>query len=123
MPIRRNSKQPRGIIAILCRLPDEAPIQFVVKMGQNGPLYDCLRFINDMYTANGHNLHFPYTPSPAGDGWGGGSKVQIMTVDSIFKKIMGFLFPLQKVLYGQIFLIDIHCGLMYQSLAVGRFLS
>jgi hypothetical protein len=37
-----------------------------------------------MYTANGHNLfNFLMLPLPAGEGWGGGSKVKIMPVGSI----------------------------------------
>ena len=34
------------------------------------PLMDCL------YTANGHNLQFPYAPSPSGGGLGWGLKSQ-----------------------------------------------
>ena len=30
--------------------------------------------ISSRYTANGHNLHFPYAPSPSGGGLGWGSK-------------------------------------------------
>ncbi len=35
--------------------------------------YEVLKGLDD-YTANGHNLHFPYAPSPSGGGLGWGSK-------------------------------------------------